>query len=453
MIEAMNGKIGRGRRAAPALMTLVAFLAAACARAPSGRSPAGRAAAPDVAGAIVLALATELAGPAYSGRALGSPGGALAAELLAGRLRDAGFAVAFKDFPERVPVNSGDALLETVAPDGTTLRFEWREDFREIARGGYEGGPAEGSLFLVSDPAAPFPPGSILLVRGRLYDVEDDASYAARGAAGLVCELVGTDPARRPLWAGQAPGELVEPKSGYVKLGVSAEAFDRLASSPPGTRLRIESPLRFVDATGRDVVAARDGDGGGAEPRLVVCAHYDHVGADRDGSYFPGALDNAAGAAMAVALGEALARALPGADLAVVLTDGEEVNLSGSTAFARAPDFPLAGIAVLNLDMLGSKADLPFSVYSLGDPAGSKLARSLVAALEAAGFRAAHEAPVRNLDHTPFSLAGAGAASITEYDTADYHTKRDLPSGLSADELDRLGDALAAWALAEISGR
>lgn len=450
MIEDMHTRIGRGRRAAPALLTLVASIAAACACAPE-RGPAS--AAPDIDGAAVLALATELAGPAYSGRALGSPGGALAAELLAGRLRDAGFAVASKDFPERVPVNSGEALLETVVPGGATERYAWREDFREIARGGYEGGSAEGPLFLVSDPDAGFPRGSILLVPGLLYDAEDDASYAARGAAGLVCELVGTDPARRPLWAGQAPGELVEPKQGFVKLGVSAGAFARLAASAPGTRLRIASPLRFVDATGRDLVATRDGDGGGAEPRLVVCAHYDHVGADRDGSFFPGALDNATGAAMALALGEALARVLPGADLAVLLLDGEEVNLSGSTAFARAPDFPLAGVAVLNLDMLGSRADLPVSVYSLGDPAGTKLALSLVAALEEEGFRAAHEAPVRNLDHTPFSMAGARAASVTEYDTVDYHTKRDLPSGLSEDELDRLGDALAAWALAEIAGR
>ena len=448
MIQAMKRNIGRGRRASPALPTLVASIAAACACAPSH----GPAAAADIDGAAVLALATELAGPAHAGRALGSPGGALAAELLAGRLREAGFEVAFRDFPERVPVNAGNAALETVAPDGSTEGFAWREDFREIARGGYEGGPAEGPLFLVSDPGAPFPRGSILLVPGRLSDPEDDASYAARGAAGLVVELVGTDPARRPLWAGQAPGTLVVPKQGFVKIGVSGGAFARLAASAPGTRLRIESPLRFVDAMGRNVVATRDGDGGGAAPRLVVCAHYDHVGADRDGSYFPGALDNATGAAMAVALGAALAAALPGADLAVLLLDGEEVNLSGSTAFARAPDFPLAGVAVLNLDMLGSRADLPVSVYSLGDPAGSRLAHALVAALEAAGFRAAHEAPVRNLDHTPFSMAGASAASITEYDTADYHTKRDLPAGLSEDELDRLGDALASWALAELAG-
>ncbi|MBN1242827.1 MAG: M28 family peptidase [Spirochaetales bacterium] len=442
-----------GGRAIGTILALAATFAAACACAPSGKGPAGTAAAPDVDGAAVLALAAELAGPDYSGRALGSPGGALAAELLAERLRGAGYSVVFREFPERVPVNAGNAALETVAPDGARRSFAWREDFREIARGGYEGGRAEGPLFVVSDPEAPFPRGSILLVPGRLHDPEDDASYAARGAAGLVGELVGTDPARRPLWAGQAPGALVEPLAGFVKLGISAEAFDLLSASPPGTRALIESPLRFVDVTGRNVVATRDGDGGGPAPRLLICAHYDHVGTDPDGSYFPGALDNASGAAMAVALGEALALALPDADLAILLTDGEEVNLSGASAFARAPDFPIAGISALNLDMLGSRADMELSVYSLGDSAGSKLARSLVAALEAAGFRAAHEAPVLNLDHGPLSRAGAGAASITEYDTADYHTKRDLPSGLSDVELDRLGDALAAWALAEIAGR
>ena len=419
----------------------------------AGTAPAGITAKADPSGQDILALATELASAGYAGRLAGSAGGRAAAELLAGRLRDAGYEVRFQEFPLRVAVNDGPVRLEAVMPDGVVRTFAYREDFREVVRGGWMGGEAEGPSFVADSVDGSFPRGAVVLLPARLYSPEVVRVFADGGAAGLVVELPAGSPAQRPLYAGQDPGRLVEPLEGPVVLAVSTPAFGELVTlAASSVRLRVASPVRFADATGRNIVATRDGDGGGPRPRFVLMAHYDHVGADPDGSWFPGALDNASGTASVVELAEALAAAAPGADLAVVLTDGEEAGLYGAQALAREPPFPLRGLDVVNMDMAGSRADLELAVYSNGDDAGLELARRVVDALRAAGFRASSQYPVVNVDHSPLTYAGAAGVTICEYDESAYHTKADVPADLDADELDRLADGLFGFLVTMLAG-
>jgi len=350
------------------------------------------------------------------------------------------------EFHERVALNEGEAYLE--ASGSTTARipgaFVYRTDFREVPRGGYDGGQAEGTVHPLPKRDAPFPRGSIPLVSAQVYDPMAVDGWAAAGAAGLLVELPSGSTSQRPLWAGQEPGALVTVKRGMPILGLSSDAYLRLkkAAAAGSVTVRMANPIRFVDVTGVNLLAELNGDSGPFVPRLVIMAHYDHVGTDPDGSRFPGALDNASGAGLALALAEAFARNGVKADLAILFTDGEESGLSGARAFAAAPPFALAGSAVINIDMAGSTSDTTYSVYSSGGSPSIALALNVEKALRAAGFKAVSEHPVPNLDHDPFARAGAAAVSVCEYDEARYHQKTDTAEFVDPAEMDAVGDAL-----------
>ncbi len=427
---------------------LVLVLGAACSGVPE-QVPLRRA---FIDGGEVMALAAELAGPEYEGRMIGSAGGRRAADRLAEILEKAGFQVSFQEFPERPGYNLGEARLETILPGRGAETFEYRRDFRESTRGGWTGGSVEGPLFELEARGLEFPDRSVLLIPAQVYDPAALDSYAARGAAGALVELSETTPALRSTYSGAAPGALLETKRGMIVLAVSSEAYRRLVSAArTGARVRMASPVRIEEVRGRNIIAAWNGDGGEFRPAFAYTAHYDHVGRDADGTYFPGALDNASGTALAVRVAEALARRNPAADFALVLTDGEEVNLGGAWALARGQPFPLYGVSVVNLDMVGSRSDTALSIFYNGDSDSRGLAAKVVDALAKAGFEAYERSPVYNLDHGHLPRAGARAVSICEFDTARYHTKGDLPEFLSESELSLLGGVLVEFALAELS--
>ncbi len=423
---------------------------------------AAQAPACGVEGTDVLSLAAELSGPEYAGRLIGTPGGVKAGDLLAARLRDAGYSVSFIEFTDRVIFMKGQPLLEILDGAGVRESMRYRVDFKESMSGGWEGGTIAGPLLAVDSPPRTirteegsrletYPEGSILLISASVYNKNFDEKYLEAGAKGIIYELTTQSLAIRAMAIGQPLGTLVAPKRGLVKMAVSTEAFSRLQDAAKnGYRAKIVNPGTFRDVAGRTIVASLNGDGKKFTPKIALVAHYDHVGTDPDGSYFPGALDNASGASLVTDIAAAIARTGIKADFAVILTDGEEVGLSGAAAFSGSPSFRLPGTAVINLDMVGSSADLPFDVSSTGDRPSVALAESVAALLKSAGFRAELNNPNWNADHAPFARAGAAAVSVTERDFSAYHTTADRSETLSADELGRLGKAFSVWILGRL---
>jgi acetylornithine deacetylase/succinyl-diaminopimelate desuccinylase-like protein len=409
---------------------------------------------PDLDGAYALSVAAELSGYDYEGRQAGSPGGYKAGDYILQALRQAGFDARAQEFPERAAFYEGRPLLSVALEGFGPREYRYRVDYRDLVREGYEGGEAEGPLILVNSAGQAGLRGAIALLPYRLYEADGLEPYRRAGVAGLVIELGAGSVRAKPLYAGQEPGALVRPRSGLVALAMEPSAFAeladavaaRLATAAPG-RAAIASPVRFKDVKARNIVASWNGDGGAFEPSVVFMAHYDHVGLDPSGLHFPGALDNAAGVGLILALARAVASDRAGTDLAFVFTDAEESGLTGARAFAEAPGFPLEGARVINVDMLGSARELPVGVLYGGGEAAALLAGRVAAALRGAGFKAGAQEGHYGADHAPLAAAGVAAVTVNEYDTADYHTLDDLPAGLLESELDAAGDALYALAL------
>jgi aminopeptidase YwaD len=88
---------------------------------------------------------------------------------------------------------------------------------------------------------------------------------------------------------------------------------------------------------------------------IVFSAHYDHLGQMGNGTYFPGANDNASGSSMVLNLAAYFSAHPSKYSIAFLSFSGEELGLLGSSYYVEHPLFPLDNIMiVVNLDIVGT---------------------------------------------------------------------------------------------------
>ncbi|MBE0423985.1 MAG: M28 family peptidase [Lutibacter sp.] len=109
---------------------------------------------------------------------------------------------------------------------------------------------------------------------------------------------------------------------------------------------------------------------------LVVSAHYDHLGMDKDGEIYNGADDDGSGTVAVMAIAEAFQKAVeegngPKRSILFLHVTGEEKGLLGSKYYVNYPIFPLANtVSNLNIDMIGRSDEAnekdPNYIYLIG---------------------------------------------------------------------------------------
>ncbi len=131
------------------------------------------------------------------------------------------------------------------------------------------------------------------------------------------------------------------------------DAFPSTASTASFNVRRTEK----VKIESHNVVGLLEGTGE-SDSIVILCGHYDHLGAIDEELYFPGANDNASGIALMLALAEGFAEKPLRYDILFVAFSGEEAGLWGSRFFARFPPVPLDRVRFLvNIDMAASGLD------------------------------------------------------------------------------------------------
>ncbi|MEZ6091004.1 MAG: M28 family peptidase [Pirellulaceae bacterium] len=143
-----------------------------------------------------------------------------------------------------------------------------------------------------------------------------------------------------------------------------------------GVSATIQTDLKSVDVTERNVIAELPGRGNLAEETVVVGAHYDHVGMGGIGSLAPGTVavhngadDNASGTAALLEIARKLS--IPEDPnrrrIVFIAFTAEERGLLGSAHYVRNARFGLEQtVAMLNLDMVGRLKGNVLSVYGTG---------------------------------------------------------------------------------------
>jgi len=109
---------------------------------------------------------------------------------------------------------------------------------------------------------------------------------------------------------------------------------------------------------------------------IILSAHLDHVGTDKDGNVFNGADDDGSGTVALLEMAEAFQKAVkdgngPKRSILFLHVTGEEIGLYGSKYYTEHPLFPLENtVCDLNTDMIGridpDKAANPNYIYLIG---------------------------------------------------------------------------------------
>jgi Zn-dependent M28 family amino/carboxypeptidase len=185
---------------------------------------------------------------------------------------------------------------------------------------------------------------------------------------------------------------------------------------------------------------------------VLVSAHYDHLGIDAAGRVYPGADDNASGAAVLLGLARAASARCYRHTILFASFGAEEAGLVGSGVYVTQPTWPLERTRmVINFDMVGRN----FFEWGSG--------RAGAAAVVGLETRPSAEGPARRAaraagldliavpahlvelfgfeDRTDdwwFRRRGVPAIHISTSLHDDYHQPTDTPDRLSPSQLERV---------------
>jgi Zn-dependent M28 family amino/carboxypeptidase len=391
-------------------------------------------------------------------RAAGTPGGVATEDLIAARLRAAGWTVRF----ERVPFPFFDERRPPLValPGGRRLAPD--RDIRTLAYSA--GGDVRAPLRVVGGgranagcPAADwrgFPRGRIALVRRGVCPFESKARAAQRaGAAAVLIEDRAATGARGPV-----SGTLGAPGVRVPVVAVDAAAGAALARARGAVRVRVDTVSERRSA--RNVVGELAGTAGN---RVVMAgAHLDSV---PEG---PGINDDGSGVATLLGLADRLARgARPAATLRLGFWTAEELGLYGSRDYVRGLSAAERRRvrSYVNLDMVGS----PNAVLEAYGRGATEAA--LRRALDDRGPAPTSSSIGGASDHASFQRAGievggvfTGASERVGRDAAErfgaragrpadpcYHRACDTLANVDRPVMQRVADAVEA-ALRSLAG-
>jgi hypothetical protein len=276
--------------------------------------------------------------------------------------------------------------------------------------------------------------------------------------------------------------------------GKSLDELARLAEAPggaapipvPSLRVALEASVAQQRVGDRNVVAAIEG----SDPRLkdewvVVCAHYDHDGADEE-RVFNGADDDGSGTVALLAIAEAYAEAArqgsrPRRSVLFAAWNSEERGLLGAWAYAESPLVPLEKtIATLNMDMIGRNEEVPVGggrrfrglevqtaesnrnrVNILGQTYSSDLksrveeSNRLVELELLMRYDNNESNLLRRSDQWPFLQKGIPSLFFHTGLHPDYHTEFDKPEKIEYEKVERIARLVhqTSWDLASGEGR
>jgi Zn-dependent M28 family amino/carboxypeptidase len=286
---------------------------------------------------------------------------------------------------------------------------------------------------------------------------EDQARQALEhGAAALLLMI---DPQERSLdfaiplrdaWLAEPlPTFWVSPEVVGDLLQGSGRSLDTLSmDNTPGaltTRVSFEVEVAHEEACpsaicwGRNVLGILPGrDPEYADEIVIIGGHFDHMGQGPDGTFWPGANDDASGIAVFLEIARSWHEQgyVPRRSVLFAAWDAEEQGLLGSRHYVANPRLPLENtLAMIQLDMVGIGGEEVFA-------AGRGLIEEITAAAEAYELEV-FLADGAGSDHVPFLEAGIPAA-ILSWNTGErigetYHRTSDVPAAIELEYLEWTG--------------
>jgi hypothetical protein len=350
-----------------------------------------------------------LADAPFTGRRVGTDGGAAARDWLGAQLKLRGADVSTAAFPVRAVPDVYQAP-NVNWHDGTQARHLTFGRQVAVHPASADLAPARRGDIAIAGEGAPEGRWIVVPAGMSLFDGYGHAD----GAAGLLIgRAVDADGWHFTMLAGPDAGRLpilmIDPATHRTMLDAAGRGHAWLSGN---------APIRRVDATAMNV-HGRWGSSSDRDVRVLLAGHFDGVG-DHPGLRQPAASDNATGVAIVLeaarVLGSAFARA---AGLGVTLLDAEEVGALGSAEHARQLRHSDGNPLVVNVDGAG-RLDRAAGVEA-GGPA-----HGLLAILDQAGRHVGlplTAGPVAS-DNRRYAAAGLATLGIGA-GMAGYHSPAD----------------------------
>jgi Peptidase family M28 len=270
-------------------------------------------------------------------------------------------------------------------------------------------------------------------------------------------------------------------------LSRAAESSSGIQSVPlPGHQVELLTTVNRHVIPDRNVIGLIEGsDAALREESVIICAHYDHNGAEGDRIY-NGADDDGSGTIGLIEIAEAYSTAArngqrPRRSVLFAAWNSEERGLLGAWAYTENPLLPLERtVGVLNMDMIGRNEEVPegggarFRGLDLQTAESNKNAVNIIGTtrskemkleVERANhgigldLRLRYDNNISNLmrrsDHWPFLQRGVPAIWFHTGLHPDYHTVYDRPEKINFIKMEKVARLVyqMSWNLAQASSR
>ena len=416
----------------------------------AGCKPKGDITQVDVDGDVIMNMIEELASEPYKGRLTGSEEMEDVRDYLHLMFRELSnnskgtLIDASQTYTQYARLMDDAPKLELLTLEGEVLHsFTYMEDFMQLTSQGQRfSGSLTGYVKIVEnlEDVEEVLKNTVYVIKDQLLETWLKEGLAIRfleseDLDALVVVQTKTDRDYFPVSPYVHPN--IDPSSieeGPFVLNISEDSYQLLLNSEmEGYQLRFQASFDLVETEAENILYVLEGT---TDEVLVIGAHYDHVGDNMNGSYNPGAMDNASGVGVVYALAEALMEENVQLEQTIVfaLFDGEEAFLYGSTYYTENPIYPLEQTSMINIDTVGSKYDVPLHIES-AYYSTSQLQGDFVALATKQGI--VHEVGESGLtDHAPFADKGCDVVNLIQPDfDHGYHSPMDTIEHLSEDKL------------------
>ena len=259
------------------------------------------------------------------------------------------------------------------------------------------------------------------------------------GIKGIIYEVKLSEPMKYFAVAPNAnPGATFNSDNSLMVFRSESEAFnDLLESSKKGNKIRMTSDFTVKEVESYNVIGTIPGsDENLKDEYILITGHMDHVGDNKDGTYNPGALDNASGTSSLMEIARIIKEnnIKPKKTIVFIAFNGEEEGLWGSRYYTENPIYPLDKTTVINLDMVGSTSEIPLEIANFSK-AESNLRDELYRYSKEVGIDAVKSSS-QGSDHYPFGTKGVEAVLLIHFDrNSGYHSPEDTIESVSEERI------------------
>lgn len=287
----------------------------------------------------------------------------------------------------------------------------------------------EGKILLV--------PSNIISNKGSEYIIDRISSRSSKDGnskvGGVIVE-VGIDNPNHA-YGSFAVGPNVQPTAKFIEgkpmlFNCNVATFKELVEAANnGLDINMKADFAIENVTAANVIGYIEGkDETLKDEFIIIGAHFDHAGDNKNGTYNPGALDNASGTAVMMEIARVLKEGKyePKKSILFIAFNGEEEGLYGSDHYVNNRLYPLNRdkTVMINLDMVGSKTEMPLTLWSF-DSINIKLREEF--------YRYSKELKIESVqevgggsDHFSFGTKGIDTVCLINKDFKNgYHTPDD----------------------------